>query len=498
LDNISLADASLLGDRSRARLQPLLSDAIAAGGGVVVAFGLLLIGINEYANTSSRWPGALLFAGLAVVAYFLVGVVPGSVRPSCIAAFAVAVPVCFGFIFIPKVHSFGDLRPFFFLTIGVWVIAWIVPRTTARPLFIALALLLFWLWMLGEVAGTSAYSPSAAPVPAPPYLTAADFSHRAAQVSINQLDPNDPLYPTARECANGDNAACDSLYNSADPGTLFSTFGRTCGGRQPGASGGECDLSSSSPTPRFGGLTTSRPRDKTTEIGVVSTLLGIIYLGALMLLDRNRYLGLGTAFVIPGILALQSGVSALGDRSRHLWVGGMLVLVTGLLIGVLGEGAHRRFTTWYGGYTASLGALLIGLDTANVATSISHTHTGGGGTNAKLIGPGLIIIVFGVALVGLALAVAHTVHLGRARPAPPGAPPLPVAPVPVAPVPVAPWGSVGPAPSPPSSPSPAPPSPAPPPPTAPPPTWPPGDEPRTESPPTWPPKPDPPSALPPE
>jgi hypothetical protein len=323
-------------------------------------------------------------------------------------------------MFFPESQSFGDLRPFFLLTIAAWAVLWIAPRTRGRPVFVGLALALFWLWMLGEAAGLDAYS--AAPIPSPPYMTLTDFESanaRPTQVTIDDLDPSDSeLYSLAQNCNSGDYFACDQLAAVAPSGSDFETFGRTCGGIRGGADafggcqsefgddsfGGDDEFGDFEETPLGPSVfapTAGVSDDKTLEIGLVSTLIAAIYLVGLVLLDRKAYRGLATAFVVPAILALVSGVSSLGDWSGELFAGGFLAFSAGVVLGFIGQVQRRRFTTWFGGLLAAVGTLLIALDAASIDSSVDSV-TG----DVKLIGPGLLVIVFGGALVGVAWAIA--------------------------------------------------------------------------------------------
>src|SRR5262249_38979774 len=145
-------------------------------------------------------------------------------------------------------QRFADIRPFLILTIVGLGLCWIAPLTRGKAIFVGVALVVLWLWMIGEAAGTDAYS--AAPIPSPPAPTTFSLSafSEQASVSLHDLDPTDPLYPLAQECASGDNAACDSLYISATSGSDFQEFAASCGGTFAGPPG-DCEgLSSTSPS----------------------------------------------------------------------------------------------------------------------------------------------------------------------------------------------------------------------------------------------------------
>src|SRR5262249_57746075 len=206
-------------------------------------------------------------------------------------------------------------------------------------------------------------------------------------------------------------------------------FAASCGGTFAGPPG-DCEgLSSTSPStfpstlnprqlPRVG----NGSSDKSLQIGLVSLAFGIAFLVGLFLLDRERYAGLATAFVVPTALALVTGTETLGNAAHHAWVGGLLTLVAGLAFGLVGHLGARRFTTWFG-------AVMLGLGAVTMALDFSHISRAAVNENVKLIGPGLLVILFGVLLVagGVALSVWLTRPLPpRVVPGPPpGVPPGP-------------------------------------------------------------------------
>ncbi len=359
-----------LDEHVRARGEPTLAAAVTASGGAAVALGVLLITVDMRADSSGHLAEAGLFAALVVAGYLALALLGPDTHPAGIAAIALGVPGALGWWLLPGAHSFGDVRPFLVLTIAAWLVAFVVPRSRGRTIFVAAAALLLWLWILGEVGGTGAYS--AHPVPSPPAHTLFSLERLTqprAAVQLGDLDPSDPLYDLAQECDFGDGASCDSLYGEAPAGSDFSQFAATCGNtRSDSADAGRCEQTQ---TPLFGGSPipnvspispiAGATQDKSVEIGVVSLLFGIGYLGALFLLDRARWHGLATAFVIPGFVALTTGAQSLGNASHHAWVGGLLTFAVGLGIGVVGDRTRRRFTTWAGGVTASLGALIVAL-----------------------------------------------------------------------------------------------------------------------------------------
>ena len=440
-----MADAeTLLGARARDRATPAAADAIAFTGGIGIAAGVLLLSIHAFSHGDGRPTGVCLFAVLIVVGYFALGLLPRETHAAAVTLIVAGVPGTIGWWLLPGAHRFADVRPFLILTIVAWGACWLVPRTRGRTIFVAAALIFLWLWLLGEVAGTDAYS--AAPVPSPPAHTVFSLSALRTQVTIDDLDASSFLYPTARLCGRGVGVACDTLYAEAGPGTDFREFADTCGGTKPAGSGGRCaelEVGSIIPTPRdiptpgdfpipiepnirpFDGLPGSRSGfgtgfdDKSLEIGLLSLVLGLAYVGALLSCDRRRWRGLGTAFVLPGLLALFTGTEVLGNAAHHLWVGGLLTFAAGVVFALVGDSGGRRFTTWAGGAFAALGVYTFAGDVTNFEDSFD--------LEPKLVRPALIFIAFGIALVALAWFIAWTRsrYPGSGGSEPPAAPPPP-------------------------------------------------------------------------
>jgi hypothetical protein len=425
---------------------------VASLGGAAVVLGVFLISVDTFADDWSRWFEALLFAAVVAIGYVLLGVLPESLRPAGIGMVLAGVPVALGWAFLPTADSFGEVRVFLLATLGAMIVCWLVPRTRARPVFVAVALIVLWLWLLGEVAGNDAFS--VAPVPSPPPNTL--FSLAAFQdqtVTLDELDASDPLYPLAEDCANGDLGACDDLYEQAPFGSDFHDFASECGGNGFSGGGfGSCDVFNSQPPSTFdfnsptfqfpddNGTTispsiTGRTGDDDLEMGLVSTLLGLAFLAALFRLDRRDGFGLATAFVVPAALALFTGAQLLGSAADEVWLAGLSIFAAGIVFGVVGHVGERRFTAWFGGFMAVVGALVIAADISDATTSDNSE-------SLQLITPGFIVIGFGVALVAVAYLLTQFLE-GRSQPplvaagGPPVAPPDP-APAPT-PEPVSAW-----------------------------------------------------------
>lgn len=390
---------------------PRLSDAIATVGSVAAGVGILMISADIFDNSPGRTAPVAMFVAFVLAGYLVLRLAPQSVRPAGITAVVVGILGALGWWWLPGASSMADVRPFLILTIVAMVVCFVVPPFRGRAIFVVIVLLVLWLWAIAEIASPEeAYS--IAPIPSPPAHTVLSLSGFQAQVTLEDLDLNDPLYPVAEDCESGDMAACDQLYDEADFGSDFSDFGLSCGGTFSGPPG-FCAQSvtppsfdfdddiESPPFPSSPGFVTSGD-DKSFEIGFVSVLFGLAYLAAMFVLDRRRQRGLATAFVVPAAAALIEGTSVLGNAAGHAWVGGLLMLLAGVLVGAVGHLAlDRRFTTWLGGVLIGIGALTIALDAVNLDSS-----TGGDG-DLKIAGPGLIVIGVGIALVALAFVAAQ-------------------------------------------------------------------------------------------
>lgn len=421
------------------RPAPSLAEAVSATGGIGVAIGILLISIDTYADHPLRLPPVAMFAGLTLVGILVAALLPSDLHAAGVAAMAIGIPGALGWFFFPHAHRFADVRAFLWLSIAAWLVCFAIPRLGHRPIFLALAALVLWLWVLGEVVGTDAYSVS--PIPSPPAHTLFSLSALHSQVgsSLQDLDSSDPLYPLAQSCDRLHDDTCFQLSTSAPAGSDFSRFGATCGGTTNGALPG-CSVVTfpANPTSPFGGTNplpnlASGTGDKSSEIGIVSTLFGLLYLLTLWVLDRRNLHRMGTAFVVPGVIALITGAQSLGNATHHAWAGGILTAVAGLVIGVVGDRTGRRFTAWFGGFAIALGAMIVALDAARIRTSLSHGEV-------KLAGPGFIVISFGVGLVASGYVIAQFLRrpdTGDEPPAP-TPPPEPLVGAPAAPADVLP------------------------------------------------------------
>jgi hypothetical protein len=435
--------------RPRHRLRPSFADALAAGGGLIVWLGALLLGLDVTANTGDGWTGALLFVALAVLAIIALIVTPASLHPGCMSMLVLSVPTIYGFMIFPAADSFADVRAFLALTLVTLAVLFLVSNSRGRPVLIGLVAAILYFWMAAEVTDTDAYF--TAPVRDRPATTAADrfdgvrgdsaaddmpaapAAFGGQDITLDDLDPSAPLYPLAESCEAGDDLACDELWNQSELGSDFEEFAESCGGdpdrSYPCAATtdttegfdfdgdmndenlGELDVTPLNPLEE---TPLESEQGRALEIGLVSVAFGAVYLGAVWLLDRRALPALATAVTLPAVTALVIAAVALGEESESAVVGGLLTLVVGIAIGVVGFfGRDRRFMAWAGGMIASVGVLIVAVD---VAPEPSPS-----GDDPDLIGAGFVVLAFGLVV----LVLGWLVHRLLERRGVEARPPLP-------------------------------------------------------------------------
>jgi hypothetical protein len=143
-----------LGWRGRRRAQPLLGHAIGAGGGALVAVGVIVLGIDSAEDDGSGGVGALLSVLLVVVALVVMLRTPGPVRSGCVAAVVIGAPSLW-FFAITVESSSGSLTAFYLLSVASLTALYLLGPTRGRAVLLGVALLFVWGWIAGEVAGTN-------------------------------------------------------------------------------------------------------------------------------------------------------------------------------------------------------------------------------------------------------------------------------------------------------------------------------------------------------
>jgi hypothetical protein len=128
----------------------------------------------------------------------------------------------------------------------------------------------------------------------------------------------------------------------------------------------------------------------------VLLVAGLALLIVAFLLDRARYRGVATVFVAVGIVAVVSGAggvaSDLGDAG-----GAILLGLAGLALAIVGHHGRRRFSTWLGAIAVPYALAVL------VFTMVSDDRVGGG----------ILLAVFGAALVVVCLFLPRLVPVER-------------------------------------------------------------------------------------
>jgi hypothetical protein len=361
------------------RSTPRLANAIAGGAGALGAIGVIAFGIDLYPDNGHDvgWAGLALCVVLVAAGLVLVVALPTLLESAGIAMIAIGVAGAMAFVQFPRVHSVADLRPFFAVTIVAWLLGFAFGPARARPLLLSLALLFALTWATVEVADVS----------------------------------TDSLLPSTSFTLDGS--------SSSSSGTTFTT--NPDGSINP-------DLLPPSP-----GFTIGQPQKPNFgELGGVSLAFGLVYLLGVALLDARGRRGIATAAVLPGVIAMVAAVIFFGAETKSLVVAGLLSVAAGLFVGSVGTQSHRRFTVWFGGFGATIGAVLL-------AGKVTDSTTGGGSNSHTASVFGAFAIVFGVAMVAVAALVARLLREpeagdDRAAPSAPSPPSDPSPPLPPTPI----------------------------------------------------------------
>jgi hypothetical protein len=308
---------------------------------------MIAFGIDLYPDNGHDvgWAGLALCVVLVAAGLALVVALPTLLESAGIAMIAIGVAGAIAFVQFPRLHSPDDLRPFFAVTILAWLLGFAFGPARARPLLLSLALLMALTWATVEVADAN----TASRLPFTPSFTF-DSGSRSGDSTTFTTNPDGSINP-----------------DSFPPSTDF-----TIGPQEP----------------NFG------------EIGVVSLAFGVVYLIGVALLDARGRRGIATAAVLPGVIAMVDAVIFFGEEAKSLVVAGLLSVAAGLFVGLVGTQSHRRFTVWVGAFGATVGAVLL-------AGKITDSTTGGGSNSHTASVFGAFAIVFGAAMVAVAVLVAR-------------------------------------------------------------------------------------------
>jgi hypothetical protein len=104
--------------------------------------------------------------------------------------------------------------------------------------------------------------------------------------------------------------------------------------------------------------------DTTDETAAAALVVGLVFLGAGLVLDRRRYEGAATPFIAVGAIETIAGAVVLGGNQSVL-LGGLLAVAAGTIVGlVAARGDRRRATTWIGVLTVFGGLVAVLVDIA--------------------------------------------------------------------------------------------------------------------------------------
>jgi hypothetical protein len=383
------------------RATPWLANAIAGGAGALGASGVIAFGIDLYPDNERDvgWAGLALCVVLVAAGLALVVALPTLLESAGVAMVAIGVAGAMAFVVFPRVDSAGDLRPFFAVTIVAWLLGFAFGPARARPLLLALALLMALTWATVEVADVN----SASFNPFAPSFTFDGGSSSGDGITL-------PTGPDGSFSPDTFPSGTDTVPLGSDafpPGTDLFPPGNdfTIGPRQD---------------PNFG------------EIGAVSLAFGLVYLIGVALLDARGRRGIATAAVLPGVIAMVDAVTFFGLEAESVVVAGLLSVAAGLFVGTVGTQSHRRFTVWVGAFGATVGAVLL-------AGKVTDSTTGGGSNSHTASVYGAFAIVFGAAMVAVAVLVARLLRepetgddqAPASTPSPPSDPSPPPAPTPI-------------------------------------------------------------------
>ena len=393
------APTATVGWRAAQRATPWLANAIAGGAGVLISIGVIAFGIDLYPHHSHGpgWAGFAFCIVAVAVGLVLINRLPTLFESAGVAMVAIGIVAAMAFVQLPRVNEVADLRLFFAVSIVAWLVAFAVGPAKARPLLLALALLAGLVWATIEVADLHANS---------------DFLF-GVRSSIGRSD-------TGSDSGSGSGAEINGFTVGPD-GSLTPNDSFT-----PGDSGSSSGFEFGQPEshgPDYGAL------------GEVSLGFGAVYLIGVAVLDARGRRGIATAVVIPAVVAMIDTVVFLSQKTDNIVVAGLLSLAAGLSVGAVGASARRRFMVWIGAFGATVGAVILTGKASDSAAGSSNSHAG------SVFGA--FTIVFGVAMILVAVLAARVLHepstgdapsLPAPEPVPATATTPPVPPAPPAPL----------------------------------------------------------------
>ena len=117
-------------------------------------------------------------------------------------------------------------------------------------------------------------------------------------------------------------------------------------------------------------FTTQGDEPDPTTLGIISLVFGGAYLVATRLLDRRRFAGTATPFVVVSLAAIPAGIAFLGEDLEAVGAGAAAI-VAGLVVAWVGARSGRRASTVIGAGGVALGIVLIIADAMEDSSPMS-------------------------------------------------------------------------------------------------------------------------------
>ena len=364
------ATMNKLGWRAEHRQTPWLSHAIGAFGGLLAAFGLVLIAVETLPDEfDSGWSAALITAlGLAGAILVPLVVNKPSVRAGAWVVVALLIPATLIFVFAPPPFSgFDEIRAIVALTMAGYLTAFLLSFTKGRTVFLALFLILGYAWANAEVSGL------------------------AGEIDREVTNQND-FFALGSDDFDAQTIAFESGFDEDDFDRQFDEdFDE--GYNDPS----DLDYYEEDylGTDAFYGVS---GEDKTVELGLLGLFFGGLCLFGVVRADKKGFGGLAIAGTFIGATGLTNAAIAFGAKTEDLTGGGLIAIIAGLVVGWAGTFGQRRFTIWYGAFLATVGAILISAD-------LSDSTVNDDGDYAALI-VGVIFLLVGLAWVTVSILIA--------------------------------------------------------------------------------------------
>jgi hypothetical protein len=144
-----------LGWRVARRPRPGFAHVLGAAAGAFAVVAIVAF-VVEVASSDPTAPGVAFTGALAIAALVAGFVVPGPIRSACVTAIVLTVPLLSVFAFLGSGNGDrGSVRGVYLLTLGTYLVLYLVGWTKGRSVLLAGVLLVFASWIAFEVAGSN-------------------------------------------------------------------------------------------------------------------------------------------------------------------------------------------------------------------------------------------------------------------------------------------------------------------------------------------------------